>query len=164
MSIHYLLLICQKSCQPAVLPETMVGCIMYKWRVCAHICSSLYQGQQNLGEAHKYPLHPRGSPDGHKGRFCLCDASWANTYPSAWAEHCHSIFPLIVFSLTSVIFTYSHLGLPVHEHQPCRSSLWPPVDLGSSFATVPELLHFCFFSFQKGFDCAYSCWDVLWMF
>lgn len=164
MSIHYLLLICQKSCQPAVLPETMVGCIMYNWRVCAHICSSLYQGQQNLGEAHKYPLHPLRKPRWPQGEilpvWCFLSkhipisVSW--TLPFDISTDC--------FSLTSVIFTHSHLGLPVHEHQPCRSSLWPPVDLGSSFATVPELLHFCFFRFQKGFDCAYSCWDILWMF
>lgn len=66
--------------------------------------------------------NPWGSPDDHKGRFCLSDASWENMYLSVWAEHHHWIFPLIVFSLTSVIFTHNHLVLPVHEHQPCRSS------------------------------------------
>lgn len=69
MSTHYLLLICQKSCQPAILLDTVVGCTISNRRVCAHICNYLLQGQQNLGEAHKYPLHPLRKPRWPQGEI-----------------------------------------------------------------------------------------------
>ena len=84
MSIHYLLLICQKNCQHAVLPEIVVRCIMCNRSACAHACSyvcycnlsslplvhdlRVTQGQQKSGEAQKYSVQPL-----RKSRWPWCE-------------------------------------------------------------------------------------------
>lgn len=165
MSIHYLLLICQTCCQPAVSPETVLGCIMYSRRF-VRTSVAVCNRDSRFWEKHKYPLQPLRKFRQPRGEILpeWCFLRKQTCTHQCELNICHSIFPLTVSSLISAIFTHNHPVLPVHEYQPCRSYLWPPADLGSSFAIIPEVLYFCLFGFQKGFDNAHFCWDIVWMF